>query len=362
MPRVKKAPSLSVSALSSFTDCEQKFHYSYVQKLKPNYEKQGARQVGSVVHYVLERMMLDYHQADYVEFLGWKERIHAHIEQWAWDNAPIFTTMVVDPATGEAVGASRQEAEWRSMLARSEEIAIRTIRFMNIPKNWRVFVDNDGNDWIEKKFDITIETKEGNAGFRGIIDAVLVDQRTGALVIVDYKVVQRFNDWAYYSIGKQFPTYQHIFQQMTGRQIDYSMVLQIRNGVAKSPPTLKDGSISRSKGIRADWDSYEKAIIEAGEDTRDYDDMYRFYNREGYWWETLRFKYNADTLNNFWVNTVKIVENIQQHISSGARPVMAMGFPCRNCSFRDLCLAKIYGDDVESLIGEEDEGTRFSRR
>ena len=153
---VAPPPSLSPSAISSFTQCPLAFKYSYVHRLPQPPSPWTSK--GTLVHRALERL-LDRPA---------RERTVANAET---DLAAATADLAEDP---EFTGLALTEAEWETFHAD----AARLVR--------RYFELEDPTTVTPVGLELKLEARVGGVRVRGVIDRLELDP-DGELVVTDYK-------------------------------------------------------------------------------------------------------------------------------------------------------------------------------
>jgi len=176
----KQDPSVRISAtaLTTYMNCAVQFFYKYVAKIeepKELTENLEANNIGSMLHFVLERFYKELKQeSPYVT----KERIAVHRKQLDRLCKIAFSQIMVDDEFKTLNHNGMQQV----VLAIVAEYANVILDHDEIQAPFSI-LELEGKDQID--FRITVNGEERTLTLHGIIDRV--DQRNGTTRVVDYK-------------------------------------------------------------------------------------------------------------------------------------------------------------------------------
>jgi len=188
---------------------------------------------------------------------------------------------------------------------------------------------------------------------RGKVDVVLRNKTNGQIYIIDWKTTKRLQPDESFRMSQQLPIYQYILEAYYNVQIDDAAVIQILSKPFVEVGINQNGSISR-RAIKVSWGHYLAAIIEAGQDPDDYQDMKSRLEEH----EFLRLSSvstGSDTRQRFVENFIAAGVVIREEVYNVDSPprkvgVRTMGYACRNCQYQQLCEAEMYGEDAMGII------------
>jgi CRISPR/Cas system-associated exonuclease Cas4 (RecB family) len=182
---------------------------------------------------------------------------------------------------------------------------------------------------------------------RGIIDLIIKDER--GTWIVEHKTHKRIpgEEQRFYDMQTALYT---IVAEKLGYKIDGILWNYLRTKPPTIPKALVKGGISRAKDIDTDYDTYYKAIIEAGCKPEDYQEelnrvkFNKFFER--------RYMPKSERLNQ---SILKEVQYIAKRISKIAKyPYRALDkMICQGCSYKSLCQSELLGLDTEFILKNE---------
>ncbi len=205
---------------------------------------------------------------------------------------------------------------------------------------------------LETRFAFQIGSNlSNNIPIYGTWDGIVEHQ--GALWLLERKWVKQFRTSEMFDLDGQFAIYK-MGAQAEGYDIAGVIVDQIGpkpkrpslNLPKKNKETrLEERSMSRT--AVGDWRTYEKALLEAGLDPADYQDMKE------------KLPDCSQFRRDFVVKTDKEVENYSEHVklkleelaSEEKRIYLADDrFKCQSCNFRELCIESIKGNNIDDII------------
>jgi hypothetical protein len=193
----------------------------------------------------------------------------------------------------------------------------------------------------------------------GTLDAIFLDPN-GNLVAGDHKTFSQKADLRDLQLDHQFTGYAAALQMLTGRQVDHFLYNGINKKVPGIPQVLKGAGPTQGRLSKAWMDTtygtYKQAIIDNGEDPKD-----------GYYRDILSRLLERDTHNNvFFVRHYLDVypSAVQAWIENTDRILWEMSHDpkltfnrawtgCWDCNVRDLCDAKLKGQNVEWLVNQD---------
>jgi hypothetical protein len=191
----------------------------------------------------------------------------------------------------------------------------------------------------------------------GTVDGVMVDQ-DGGLVLIDHKSFTQKADLRDLALDHQFTGYVACFYLLTGQPVRTF----VYNGINKKVPTIPKvltgsgptyGRLSRDKTIVTTEKTYRQAILDNNEDPNDpyYAEhlaKLRLIDRTA---NPFFVRYDIPVLKSNVMAWIENVEEILREVAVGPRITYNRRWEgCWDCNVRDLCDAKLRGENVEWLI------------
>ena len=192
-----------------------------------------------------------------------------HAEQMAW-------------LSSEAI-APHIDEDMRAFAEEQCEVAVavfeRGFRWFGVLDGRWEILSIDGVPLIEFPMRVPWDWSNYWAGYQGTLDLVARETDNGNAWLIDTKSRKNLMRPDYDEAQTQAPGYQHLLRVQHGIELAGTATLQVRRAVPEVPTvnkTKRKGEdkpgMSRSK-IKTDWETYRKALIDAGMDPEDYADM-----------------------------------------------------------------------------------------
>jgi len=209
----------------------------------------------------------------------------------------------------------------------------------------------EDSECVRAEMKFSVPTPGGNT-IEGIMDRVCKDAN-GDIWLRDYKFVKQIPGDTVRFYDLQTLMYFYAAQQMglnpVGVEFDY-----IRSTPPRQPDVLKNGTISRA-AIDTDPETYMRAVISAGFDPKDYEDMLdklkgnKFYQR-----------FRVPKPDKTVASMVKDFDSSCAYLQVALnRPASMARRMCRDCSwdceFIDLCTAELVGSDTTDMLANDFE-------
>lgn len=331
----------SHSRVSAYHTCPQKHHLAYERRLALSRDDRPYLKKGILVHVGMAAALRRHF---YVPKSSLEEYQDAAEHALRTEAATILdganVTIIIE-------GVAAVDEDWISkhheLVEESVMVVRNAVKEMILP-DWEVLIDRKGEPLIEWDFQYT----SYGVPIQGRLDAVLKRRSSGQVYVVDFKTFgEKPTTWEDMILGSQLPIYIAAVRQLTSHVPTMGMLWQIRANGPRKPKFNKDGSASRAKNIITNWTTYKEALVEAGLDPADYQDMKEALEERRFNEPTWAF-YSDEMLNNVLWPFLRAAMEIQ--IAPSKR--MVLGFPCKLCPFKQWCLAEVSGQDPEELVGE----------
>ena len=346
-------PSISVTELSIYQTCPTKHDYIYNQRLAKEGQDYAPMRLGTIYHEIMSHVL----QAGY-----YKTTPTNHIQQlidWSarmWDkaNRPVKTFEF----EGQTFNDEQFYVKWDETLETAKLLAELTVDRLDVLNRFTVLdtdsflpefrPDGPAVPLVEYKINYPIEGTDFI--FSGVVDAVVIDNLNGHIVVLDWKTKSNFIREDDELMNMQVGLYQYALQQM-GLQISRGLVYQIKSSIRR--PNLnkpdKNGVAAMSRRIiTTTWGVYEAGLIAANLDPMEYDDIKHVLSEnEGDLFLPLNIYRSPSLLTNLW-NQLKI--QLSHIVADTGDRAMALGFSCYSCPFKQLCHYKMEGWSIEELL------------
>lgn len=345
--------TVSVSKLSTFNTCAAKYDLSYNLGLRKRSTDVEALSLGSAIHEGIAAGLKAFYEIQDHEEL-WAARLmdlvydKAELAVRAWADkhrtekpqVPIIT----EDGSLEYIGDPVYHAEFNEMVETAVGVTNRVLFSLDLARNYRVVDDDSRVPLVEYK--LKVKLPGTGYTFVGIVDAVLENIQNGLIEVFDWKTRKNFIDDRQQDLEQQLALYQHVLRTM---DIDakVAVIYQIKPQLPAFPKRNKDGSMSRAK-IASDWATYHSALVEQGLDPFDYTDMIDKLGDTEFF-KPLRFVRLERVTQAYWNNMVEQVKVLKR---AKTFP-MVLGYPCRNCQFKNWCWSTLHGHNQESLLETE---------
>lgn len=306
---------VSNSKLTTYRRCPKKYEFKYVLKLKPK-ERKRPLELGSWVH---ELLMVRNDGED------WIAR-HKHLtRQFAklWDEER------------EALGDLPRDA------ARLMASYIRTYEKED-NRRWRV-IDTEVNEVV---------TLPNGLRLQVIIDVVLEDKINGGIWLKDYKTRTSFKRAELMMLDPQLTLYFWAMEQLGYKPIRGVEYDEIRTKPPTIPHLNKTGGLSKAKAIDTDVHTYMAAIRRHGYDPRDYTDILRHIavNQKDRFFRRTPLPKDAVVVRQMLREAVRTAQQILADERKDDFPRSFDNSCDWQCEYRDLCIAQLYGGNIEPMI------------
>lgn len=222
------------------------------------------------------------------------------------------------------------------------DIAKRTDEWMGISAgHWETVYYAD-EPLVEYKMDCPIP---GFDAYVGIADWVATHKDTGKTWLIDWKSRGRINDPRTEELNLQLMSYLWMLTREYGIDVDGSAIVQILTKLPAQPKLNKNGSMSRTN-ISTDWTTYKAALEEHGLDPADYLDMENKLDMQ--FFDFVELYFSEQEIQHAWQDI--ILEAAGEIAYSGNRYRSMSPWNCRNCQFKQPCLADLRGHDAQGIL------------
>ena len=327
---------VSYSAVTAWRECEQKYTYSYVQRLRPKVDR-SAPTLGRMLHRYLEVFMSgatgkSSKQAHRYHIMA----LEAVVSEYAVELQGMANT-----AAG--IGEEELATELRKLVPVTKLLA--TAYFRNRGKV----------DFGEHK-PIMIEEHVEMPVMEGIVLPSVIDLVTkgpdGRTYLWEHKSTKNIPKQGRRFQDLQTLLYAVILEERYGIHVDEIIWNYIRTKEPAVPDVLKDGTVTRRKNIDTLTEVYAQVLHEAGADSDEYEEVIERIKDE----EQVRF-FPRYTIPRFQVEDILLRDftrsalDIQRAMSNeGFVPVRNIGQRCDWCEFSKLCEAAILGGDDSDVM------------
>lgn len=193
--------------------------------------------------------------------------------------------------------------------------------------------------------------KEG-VQLTGTPDLLARQISTGSLWLFDHKFRTNFRPPASEILNLQMFFYAKLLQLVHGIDVIGSRQLQIKPFAPKEPKITQKGTVSK-QNITTDWKTYEAAIIAAGGNVNDYQDMKeKLSSHEFYDWDSATAYRTQEEIDLVWnTEILPAVENCLQARENNLHPSRTFDFgSCNFCPVQPICVAEMKDEDVSVLM------------
>lgn len=343
---------VSFSQISEYQRCPFKWYLLYVEGIRPQ-RTDDALNLGSLVHAGLAFALTFYMSMDYNVSLGDMYSVIAdYFNQWKANNRP-ESQMVID-MDGSWVEDDSRLLSFDEIVDTAAIIVYRTVRFLDIPNNWRVVVGQslDGKHNKVPYIEVPFELQANGYTFVGKIDAVLLNLRDNRTYLIDWKTRTSFEDDENNVItGEEFNEQMALYHyalSFYGVKVDGEVTYQIASKVPKKPEVLKSGKAMSRANITSDWETYRAAVIEAGFDPNDYLDMQDKLSVTKWWHPVTIYRSEGNLAKRFATLDVWARRMLEDVTCPQVYSRM-----CKLCPFNHICFAVDNDYDVDALIKEQ---------
>jgi hypothetical protein len=305
---------ISNSKLQTYRRCPNKYRYKYVLKLRPKARKLPLER-GSWIH---ELLMVHNDGED------WRRR---HLEltkkfQSLWEEER------------EELGDLPGEA------ARIMRAYLRT--YKSDSERYRV---------IDSELD-EIVTLPNGLRLNVIVDVVLEDVIDGGIWLRDYKTRDKFTRSENMMLDPQMTLYFWSMEHMGYKPIRGAQYDEIRTKAPTPPHLNKDGSLSKAKSIDTDVWTYMREVKRYGLDPNDYTDILRHIavNQKDRFFRRTPIPQDPPVVKTTMKEAVQTAQEIQQAELKDRFPRTFDTSCTWQCEYRDLCIAELFGGNIDPLI------------
>jgi hypothetical protein len=205
----------------------------------------------------------------------------------------------------------------------------------------------------ERAVEWEIEVPFDGYTVKGIVDAVVRDQETGELVIMDWKLRQQFTSLDVAQVDGQLHFYAAALARLAGKQVVNRVVQWQFRAKLPSPASISVRNSKPNTGAESydtTW-AYWCATLPAGIDPADYEELMRPKMKEDY-----AFSMPCEGLVTAESSTMTL-RNTEDAVallkSTQSFPAIMSAQKCQFCPFVRLCSGGLrYGGDITPVIEE----------
>lgn len=340
----------SWSRMQAFLSCPRKYELSYIENLEriPGIENRN-RMLGSAFHAGIA-MYLHLYDPDQPRPDTIMSFAIAAALTWIGEN----TERNAQYYDYEA-GAYRKDLAYYDMIVELDRLVVKLLNYhiplIGIGTKYRVARE------IELNFEdrplgadpsnLMVEFEFEHNGYRGFVDAVLVDIETGQFVAVDWKTRATFPFDAMASIDGQLPFYAALLNDM-GANITKTIMWQFKTAVPKPATINKNGQPSIAAQATT-WEYWCETLPPPIDPDR-WEEKIRHKLKTGEYFqnpvEAEVTKFSSNMALQSAHDTVMIIDD--------RFPARLSSYGCKGCDFWRLCSAPLkYGGDATDLIKQE---------
>lgn len=237
--------------------------------------------------------------------------------------------------------------EWAEMIYLTGEQALditnRAIDWLEIREGRWETIELEGQPLVELALEMPLW--DLRASYKGVIDWVARDTETGKIHLIDFKTRGRFNRPDAEETNLQLMSYMFMLTHY-GVNVDTASIIQILTKLPSQPKLNKDGSMSRQK-ITTDWSTYRAALVDAGLDPADYEDMRE--KLDGEFFDLIPLYFSHEEVFAAWHEIIRpAIRSILVESNMWLRSMSTWN--CKYCAYREPCLASLRGHDMEGLL------------
>lgn len=341
MSATTTAPPLRVSYSTAVTarECEQKYVYRYIDRLKPVLDDATPLHLGTAVHTYLEQYWLGL-QAERPP-----DKSHARAKEFAHAEHEHELYQLSKVAAGLG-----QDDLARSLL----EIVPRAMVLADVYH--RVHADDIREHEVLRVEDKFVYPVKEGVVLPGRVDLMTKHRRTGDVYLWEHKTAKRIPRSDTRLSDLQTFLYNMVMEELHGLRADVIMWDYIQT-IPPSPPTvLKNGTLSMASNQVTTVEMYVQALkdnrkgIEAkGQTMADYKDAIEAVRKRER--ETMLVRYELPVLGREDVllhDYLTTVDDIQRLNADPSKAVRNIGFLCNFCPFSELCKTVLTGGNEES--------------
>lgn len=304
----EKAVIIRVSERQKFRECRRAWKYAYLNKLEPIAKSPGARELGTALHAAL---------------------------------AAYYRAMALDSAVESREGLMWDAWESYMTTLETEQIELGTGMLNNYLRTY------DQDDLQNLKPLLVEETLYApilgtKVWLQGTID-LLVDVRGEGTFIMDSKSYRSMRTSIELEHEDQMTAYIWLCQQ-NGIRVRGAIYNQLRKAVPAIPRVLKNGTLSRDRGMGTDKTTYLQAIKDNGFNPDDYADFLELLGDGEFFSRVTIYR------------SKEYIEEFQRWLPFEAREMSSIRTPlypnlslrhCNFCDFSSMCVAECNRADVK---------------
>lgn len=336
------AELVSVSQVQQFLSCRKRWEYGYREGLRPRVEREYLT-VGKLCH------------------LGMQRAMNSKWGAWAMgtEQDPEYMADLGEAAIREEFGRYMGRVQFLDeevpvqgqLLEDAVEVFRRALRDLDPGRYEVATVRVGGTSRPATEVHFLFPVPQCGLMVHGFIDAILIDRREGGLWCFDYKFRSQLSPDDDEQFNLQNAVYMRACREM-GFVVAGTCTWQHLNQPSTRPAPTKSG-MSRAR-VRCTWEVYEQALVEAGLDPADYEDM-RIKLAEVEWTRATREIRSDVTVENVLQQCMyPMARNVEAYRTMGMSTNRSLDpWNCKRCQFQSLCQAELRGYDVDDVISRE---------
>lgn len=326
---------ISYSAVNDWRACPQRYHYRYVDGLRPKVED-SAPTLGRILHHYM------------AEFYTCQQ------EKTGAQQAHIAALEAVDDKFEdelEGLAFAAQAAEQPELAQTFVDMPGKAKRIAQRYLVTRGLYDYQSQTILHVEVRIEYPLDENGLTTACVIDLITEDD-TGTW-LWEHKTTGNVPEPRIRLKDLQTTLYVAIAEEALGVKIDGIRWNYLRTKEPTTPDLLRNGTLTRRSNLDSDWPTYLEAVKENGLEPDEYEEVrLRLLDKE----ESVFFpRYEVPLVQNEGLllrDFIITARQIDTVYGSGGMftPVRNVGFNCNFCPFEKLCRAKIMGGDEDELI------------
>lgn len=329
---------LSYSQIQLYRSCQQAFFYRYIEGIQRK-ETAVPLELGSLIHEYLANY--------YNNIVSKRDSAEAHADAYQRTTESWKPKLEDMAETAYMVGAEETAESLRGLWEQAEYI---------IQRYYIVHGAEDAEQYevilVEKQLLTKLARGIESIGYA---DLVARDRNSGYIYLFEHKTTKNPPRLETRLRDLQTALYAKQLEMETDIHVDGLVWNTIKTELPTIPHELKKGGFTRAQ-IDTTWHVYEKALLEAGVDPTEYEDMHeRLENRE----RTEYFpRYNylllgtGEILLRDYLSTAKEMAQVRRDWAKGKRePIRAIAWQCDRCFANKLCTAAITLGGTDAVMG-----------